>query len=178
LLEHAQGVGTPPGFHDLAVSDAVEVDARDGYVVFCWGDSHKLAPMRAGNCPTFHDLIPFSNLVINSEMEVREGGKESGGGLLELLEGCTMEPARIVAQVIGGVEFVYCAHVSLVPEVIKRMAENLLVGRQVTGITGYFRWCAPREIFAPHRRNNAELLEHTQGVMSPPHFHTTLPSAK
>jgi len=115
LLEHTQGVGTPPGFYNLTVSDAVEVDARDGYLVFCWGDSHKLALMRAGNCPTFHDLIPFSNLVINGEMEVREGGEESGCGLLELLEGGTMEPARIVAQVVGGVEFVYCAHVPLVP---------------------------------------------------------------
>ncbi len=149
MLEHAQGVGTPPGFHDLTVSDAVDIDSRDGYVVFCWGDSHKLAPMRAGNCPTFHDHIPFSNLVINGEMEIRESGKESGSGLLELLKGGTVEPARIVAQVVGGVEFIYCAHVPLVPEVIKRMEENLLVGRRVTGGTGYYRRCAPREISAP-----------------------------
>jgi hypothetical protein len=73
LLHHAELVKDAPTLNDLAVYDSVYAHPGDSSRLAGRWDAGQFASVRTVPCPPSHDLISFSDLFINREVNVREG---------------------------------------------------------------------------------------------------------
>ncbi len=73
MLQHAQAVFLMPDFHDLAVLNANDVDARNRHLLAGCGDAKEL-PLVSGTIgPPIYNLVPFGNQILKCGLEIREG---------------------------------------------------------------------------------------------------------
>jgi hypothetical protein len=73
LLHHAELVEEPPRLNDLSIDNSIYAYPGDsGRLAGRW-DAGQFACVRSVRCPPRHDLISFSDLFINREVNVREG---------------------------------------------------------------------------------------------------------
>src|SRR6266508_1407545 len=73
LLHHAKLVKDAPTLGNLSIRKAVYSDSADsGRLASRW-HAQQFTIIGAVSCPARHDLIPFSDLFINREMNVGEG---------------------------------------------------------------------------------------------------------
>jgi hypothetical protein len=56
------------------VSDAVNINPGNRYRLIRWRNSHQLPLMGATSRPASHHHSPFSNLILNREAGISEGG--------------------------------------------------------------------------------------------------------
>src|SRR5574341_468407 len=73
VLQNAQPIELGPLFHDLASSDAADVDPGVHDLLARRRNAHELPVMRAAHREAVHDLVAFGTLVLNGEIEVGEG---------------------------------------------------------------------------------------------------------
>src|SRR3990172_699820 len=73
LLQHAELVKDAPTLDDLSVYNSVYAHPGDSGRLAGRRDAGQLALMRPARCPPRHNLIPFGDLFVNRELNVREG---------------------------------------------------------------------------------------------------------
>src|SRR3990172_4115903 len=73
LLQHAELVKDAPTLDDLSVHNSVYAHPGDSGRLAGRRDAGQFALMRPVRCPPGHDLIPFGDLFVNGELNVREG---------------------------------------------------------------------------------------------------------
>ena len=72
LLQQAELVRFGPAFRDLAVDNAIDVDAGNPYRLPGRGNTLELASVGSARCPAGDHPVPGGNLVFDSEVEVGE----------------------------------------------------------------------------------------------------------
>src|SRR5687767_2157383 len=73
LLQHAEIVKESPTLGNLSIHNSVyDYPADSGRLTGC-GEALQFALMRSMPCPSSQDLLPFGELFVNREMNVREG---------------------------------------------------------------------------------------------------------
>ena len=77
-MHHAQPVPVVPGFYALVADEAVDTDSRHHRLLAGGGNAHQLTFVRAASCPTGHHPVPFGNLVLDSEVNVRKSADVDG----------------------------------------------------------------------------------------------------
>src|SRR5258708_35017991 len=98
----------------LAADYAVDIDCRDRRALAGWGDAHELPLLCSTRSQAGHNLVPFSDDVLNREVQVRESRQVHGEGLFGSL-GTTWPTRRgSMIDLIGGNEFVDGSHIILV----------------------------------------------------------------
>src|SRR2546423_15542588 len=111
----------------LAAYDAVDVDRRDRHLLAGWGDAHKRTLLCSTRGQTGHNLVPFSDDVLNREVQIRESRQIHGEGLFDSLETTRRTRRGSVIDVIGVDEFVDGSHILLVEHFIVETAYAGLV---------------------------------------------------
>ena len=111
----------------LATSHAADVDCRDRYVLTGWGDAHKRTLLRSPHGQTGHKLVPFSDHVLNSEVQIRESCQLNADGLFGTRETAWRSGRGSVIDLIGVDEFVDGSPILLIEHFIVEMANSGLV---------------------------------------------------
>src|SRR5438270_9600038 len=70
LLEHPELVELDPGLHDLAVRDAIDVDAAYHQLFARRGELHELACVRRTAGPAGHHRVAFGDLILDVDASV------------------------------------------------------------------------------------------------------------
>ena len=73
LPHHGHRVVAFPALHELAVGDTYDLHSRQCHPVVGWSDARKLPFVGAGARPAGNYLIPFSYLILDLEVQIREG---------------------------------------------------------------------------------------------------------
>ncbi len=118
LLQQAQCVHLEPMLDALAAHDAVDVDRRDRRLLASRGDAHKGAFLRSTHGQTGHHLFPFSDDVLNREVQIRESCQVHGKGLFGTRETAWRTGRGSMIDLIEGDEFVDGSPILLVEHFI------------------------------------------------------------
>src|SRR5207247_9146765 len=85
-LQQAQGVHFEPMLDALAAREAVDIDCRDRRSLAGRGDVHKRTLLCATTGQAGHNLVPFSDEVLNREVQIRESRQIHVASLFDSLE--------------------------------------------------------------------------------------------
>ena len=102
LLHQAQGIKPFPAFHELAASNAVDVDPTYRHLLVGRGDTAKFTFVCASHCKAYRYLIPFDDHVINGGMIVGKGAVELAHRLFEVLEAVYILASATVKDEVSG----------------------------------------------------------------------------
>src|SRR5260370_28728924 len=83
LLHQAQIVSVGPGFHELAVCKAKDVDRGLADVLASRRKTEKASLVRTTMGEPDHDLVSFGDQVLNRVVVIREGAAQHGHGGLQ-----------------------------------------------------------------------------------------------
>src|SRR5260370_38202406 len=89
----------------LATDYAVDIDCRDRRVLAGWGDAHELPLLCSTRSQAGHNLVPFSDDVLNREAQVRESRHVHGEGLFGSLETTWRTGRGSMIDLTGGNDF-------------------------------------------------------------------------
>ena len=106
LLQQAQGVHVEPMLDALAAREAVDIDCRDHRSLAGRGDVHKRTLLCSTTGQAGHNLVPFSDDVLNREVQIRESCQVHGDGLFGTRETAWRTGRGCMIDLIGGDEFV------------------------------------------------------------------------
>src|SRR2546430_14630931 len=127
LLQQTKGVHVEPMLDTLAAREAVDIDCRDRRLLAGRGDAHK----RTLLCPTTGqagpNLVPFSDYVLNREVQIRESHQIHVESLFDSLETSWRTRRGSVIDMIGVDEFVDGGPILLVEHFIVETAYAGLV---------------------------------------------------
>src|SRR6266487_808419 len=111
----------------LAAYDAVDVDRRDRHLFAGWGDARKCTLLCSTRGQTGHNLVPFSDDVLNREVQIRESCQVHGEGLFGTRDTAWRTGRSSVIDLIGVDEFIDGSPILLVEHFIIETANAGLV---------------------------------------------------
>ena len=86
LLQQAQGVHVEPMLDTLAAREAIDIDCHDRRLLAGRGDAHKRTLLCSTTGQAGHNLVPFSDNVLNREVQIRESRQLHVESLFDSLE--------------------------------------------------------------------------------------------
>ncbi len=111
----------------LATRDAEDINERDRHVLAGWRDAHIRPLMRATRSQAGHDLVPFSDHILNREVRVRESRQVHADELFLSFDP-TWRTGRVsVTDEIWGEEVVNGSKILLVEHFLVETAHQGLV---------------------------------------------------
>src|SRR3954470_8804103 len=127
LLEHPERVPVAPGLDDLAVVDPVDAYTTDLAALAGAGHSHQVTIVGAPGNPASNDFVALGNLVLDGDLQVREGRSIHRDHLLEAFASFLAEGVvGVVVDSVGGHDVIQLGRVGAV-ENIEHGAGNRLV---------------------------------------------------
>jgi len=127
LLQQTQGVHVEPMLDALAAREAVDIDCRDRRLLASRGDVHKRTSLCSTRGQTGHNLVPFSDDVLNREVQIRESCQVHADGLFGTRDTAWRTRRGSVIDVIGVDEFVDGSPILLVEHFIVETADAGLI---------------------------------------------------
>ena len=89
------------------------------YLLARGGYTNPLTLVRTGDCPKGEDLVPFGNLVLDIEMQVREARPVDGDGLFDALEIARDAWRRVVHHQAGRGQLLVGSDAALIPYLVE-----------------------------------------------------------
>src|SRR5713226_7111998 len=127
LLQQAQCVHVEPMLDTLAAHDAVDVDCRNRRLLAGRGNTHKRTLLCSTRGQAGHDLVPFSDHVLNREVQIRESRQVHGDELFGPLDTRRQTGRKSVIDTLGVNEFLDCSPLLLVEHFLVETADDSLV---------------------------------------------------
>ena len=127
LLQQAQGVHVEPMLDTLAAREAIDLDCHDRRLLAGRGDAHKRTLLCSTTGQAGHNLVPFSDDVLNREVQIRESCQVHGEGLFGTRDTAWRTGRSSVIDLIGVDEFVDGSPILLVERFIVETADTGLV---------------------------------------------------